>query len=116
MPVLLVSIVLGASLGLAVGGRFAGLGQLKLRWSAVPFLALLGQVAAVLAPAGARSMLTVLTQTLVLGWLGVNMARASQATVRLGGRLLAVGAAMNSVPMFLNGGMPVSGRALAVAA
>ena len=115
MPVLLIAALMGSLLGLGLGGRFSGLSVLRLRWRAIPFAAVLSQVASLAVPPSARPAIALVSQTVVLGWLGANMAMGQNKHIRFGGRLLAFGAVLNSIPMMLHGGMPVSSNALAVA-
>lgn len=111
--ILLLSLPLGAALGLAAGGRLSGLKQLKLRGELILIALLVMQGLLPLVSAGgvARTVLYwvwALTFPLMTG--------VCIANVRVPGMALAgAGLALNAAVILLNSGMPVLPDAVAIA-
>ncbi len=107
------AIVAGCLAGLAVGGSLRSLAEIRLRWWPLAVIGLAFQLAPVPALKGQADH-----------WLGVGLLIASYVALlgfvivnaRLPGfALISVGFALNVLVISLNGGMPVSGHALAEA-
>jgi len=108
----LYAIVIGIGLGLLLGGRVAGIGQLSLRWAPLAIIGLVVQVVLFAEPVAAR-----------VGSTGAPIYVASSALVLVallgnlhvhGLKLVAVGALANLAAIVANGGsMPASPEALA---
>lgn len=110
---ILYAILIGLVLGLLVGGRPAGLGDLKLRWSGVIVSGLLVQVVLFSEPVSERigalgPPIYVASTLMVIGAVLANRAITGMLVV-------AAGAASNMIAIVANGGfMPVSAGAAAV--
>lgn len=112
MALLAVSLFPGILAGWAVGGRLGRLAELELRAPAVIFAALALQLGLGLLPAGARAPALAGSCVLVGVWLLLNV-RGRPPVLGLAVGLLAAGWLLNVAVMLPNGGMPVSGAALA---
>ena len=109
---LIAVIVVGAGVGLALGGSLRSLSQLSFRWWA---LALIGLALQLIPVSGSGRG---------AHWLAVGLLVASYAVLTLfvalnvrllGFPLLAVGFVLNILAISINGGMPVSDHAMRVA-
>ena len=110
---ILYAILIGLVLGLLVGGRPAGLGDLKLRWSWIIVSGLLVQIVLFSEPVSERigalgPPIYVASTLIVIGAVLANHAITGMLVV-------AAGAASNMIAIVANGGfMPVSAGAAAV--
>jgi hypothetical protein len=111
---ILVAIAVGILGGLAMGGRWRRLGDLRFKWWGLAFVGLGLQLVPVPSRPGQLDH-----------WVAVGLLVASYlvllvfvvANIRLPGfPLIAAGFALNALVISINGGMPVSDRALHVAA
>jgi hypothetical protein len=101
------AVTAGVVLGYRLEGRLRRLGQLRFRGFAWLAAAMGVQVGLPLAPLGWRGKLTVLSYSLIAGWLLLNT-RKRPVTVRCGFAAICAGWALNLLPIALNGAMPVS--------
>jgi hypothetical protein len=113
MLLIVLAVVLGSLLGLAMGGKFARLGDIRFRWWGFAFLGLALQLIPVPSrpgPADHWAAVGLLVGS-YLALLAFVLANIRQP----GFPLIAVGFALNALVISVNGGMPVSNHALRVA-
>jgi Family of unknown function (DUF5317) len=117
---LVLPVVAGVLLGYAAGGRLSALARTPVRRLWLLWLAAGGQAAMYRLPllrhagAGVDRWLLLAIFCQVAAWLAVNLPGRS-AAVRAGGLTVALGAALNAVPVLANGRMPYSPHAAALA-
>ena len=120
MAIILIGLALGTSIGYAIGGRLARLARnLKLKATWIIYVALAIQILVLVPPlrsAGddARFFVVLVSYAVIAVWLALN-AVAQRRTLRLAVILITIGWLANLAPIALNGGMPVSRHALALA-
>lgn len=108
------AILVGLLAGIASGGRPGALARPSFRAPAIVTAAVIVQVALGLVPTGARFPLVVASYAAVGVWLVLN-AVGRPPVLRAAIVVVAVGWAVNLAAIVPNGGMPVSGPALATA-
>jgi hypothetical protein len=109
---ILYAVVMGLVVGLLVGGRLAGLGEIQLRWSWVILGGLLAQV--VLFSAAVSDRVGDLGPPIYIGSTALVIAAILANRAIPGMRLVALGAASNLTAIVVNGGyMPASADAAA---
>lgn len=103
MKLLALTLVLSVAVGYVLGGRISALAALRLRWAPLALAALVLQV---MVPPGRWPLVLLLTSFVLLSiFVAVNRRIA-------GFWLILAGVALNFAVIGLNGGMPVSTRAL----
>ena len=111
------ALLAGVGIGYLRGGRWQALSSFRVRWPLLPAVAVALQMILAVAPAlrgigGARPAMLVASYLLVGGWIWAN-ALVRDGPLRRALVLVAEGWLLNVVVMAANGGMPVSGSALA---
>jgi DHA3 family macrolide efflux protein-like MFS transporter len=114
--VILFSAVLGLLFGLAGGGKFSRLLDVRLRWSVLIFVALALRMATEIAITNGIALADQLRLPLYAMAFGLLVVTVWANRAQPGLRVVAVGAAANGVALIANGGwMPVWGPSLAAA-
>jgi Family of unknown function (DUF5317) len=109
MTVMVVTALLGGAAGVASGGRVRSIAQARIRRWWLLVLAVLVQGTLSLVPVDLRAGLVVLACAALVIWCASNLAVARLVPGMI---VLGVGVAANMVVIAVNGGMPVSARAL----
>jgi hypothetical protein len=113
MLLIVLALAIGVLAGLAMGGRFRRLGDIRFRWWGFAFLGLALQLVPVPSKEGQADHWAAVG-LLIASYLALLLFVA--ANIRLPGfPLIAAGFALNALVISINGGMPVSDHALRVA-